>query len=119
MSADSAESCPADQRPPVQPTATRYEFRPSAMFEGAAADSAHLYDSDAIIVAWRGGATWAVMRGDWTPGTVWNGESWEHELSASSRTPEFLTRCRFELDEALSIAAWLTDPAADGGAHHV
>lgn len=103
---------PADEDGPY---ATEYMFLPAEMFKGAPMDTAHLYHPHAITVAWRGGATWAVLQGPRsTPQFVWSEEEgeWVYEPLPSSRTDEFIAATRFTLDEALSIGRRL---AAGGG----
>lgn len=95
--------------PTVLPIATRYEFGDPRLYQGNPRDHAELHDEPVIVVEWRGGATWAVMRRS----AVWSemGQVWEHEPIPSSRTPEFLERTRYDLRFALEIAARLAGVA--------
>jgi hypothetical protein len=97
----------------VSPRATRFEFRPPEVFQGHPKFTAHLYDSRAITVDWRGGDRWAISAGSGgSPQEVWcerDGE-WEYEPIPSSRDDDFLARCRYSLDDALLIGARLAAP---------
>jgi hypothetical protein len=87
------------------------------MFEGDPMDTADLYDSHAITVAWRGGNTWCVSLGSgWSPQRVWcrDAQEWEYEPSPSNRDDAFLARTRYPKDEALSIAAALVEAKHSG-----
>ena len=99
----------------VVPVATRYEFRPAAIFDGDPMETADLYDSHAITVDWRGGGTWCVSRGHgWSVQYVWcekKGE-WEAEPSPSNRDANFLRRTRYQLDQALAIGSRLATNGA-------
>jgi len=55
-----------------------------------------------IAVEFRGLGSWAVLDG----GHCLNRDGgWEREPLPSSRTEEFMSRCRFSLDEAVEMAA--------------
>ncbi len=85
---------------------TRFQFRPPEMFTGSALTTACLNDPLCITVEWRGGETWAVMRGSgWSPQRVWCEQAgeWEIEPQPSSRDNDFLQRCRYSLEEGLEI----------------
>lgn len=60
-----------------------------------------------IKVEWRGGDTWAVTDGRQC---LNNKGKWEYEPLPSSRTEEFLARCRFTenmaLAHAFNMATW-------------
>lgn len=58
-----------------------------------------------VTVSWRGEDTWAVI---WM-GECWNGTGWEWEPLPSSRDEEFLSRCRFSLEDACAHARALAD----------
>lgn len=95
---------------PLVAIATRYQFRPPAMFRGEPMDTAHLDNPLAITVEWRGGGTWAVLRGPgWNPQPVWceARDGWEYEPSPSERSDDFLERTRYPLERALEIGAEL------------
>lgn len=75
-------------------------------------DTAHLHDPFVITVEWRGGDTWAVLRGHgWSPQRVWceSAGEWEYEPQPSSRDDDFLARCRYDLTTALAIGFRLTN----------
>jgi len=55
-----------------------------------------------ITVESRGDGMWAVLDGRWC---LNRDGGWEHEPMPSSRTEEFLARCRFPLEEAVVRAA--------------
>lgn len=91
--------------------ATRYEFLPPAMFNGAARD--HAPATATVSVEWRGGATWAVCRGSY----VWceTYGDWEWEPSPSGRTAAFLGRTRYSLDVALLLGEQRAQNDGSGG----
>lgn len=97
------------------PVATRYEFRPPEVFEGAPMDHARLYDWQAVVVCWRGGSTWAIQLGDPSPVQVWceKKKQWEWEPQPSSRSEAFMRRTRYPLDQALAIGARLAKENGD------
>ena len=59
----------------------------------------------AIRVAYRADGLWAVTR----DGEFWGPDGWAYEMSPSSRTPDFIARHRFPLEQAVAIAANLVD----------
>jgi hypothetical protein len=65
------------------------------------------YVSD-LRVEWRGDDRWCIFNGS----SCYNrlGE-WEYERQPSSRDDEFISRCRYSRDDALSIASALVDAA--------
>lgn len=94
----------------MAPTATRYEFQRPEVFVGAPLDHADAYDFQAITVAWRGGATWAIQLGpSSSPTRVWceAEQAWEWEPSPSSREDDFIARTRYTLADALAIGSRL------------
>lgn len=96
--------------------ATKYEFQVEAVFQGKPMDSADIYDHRAITVEWRGGATWAIVRGS----EVWCDGSGEWEPSPSNREDDFLSRTRYTKAMALHLAVrlanpnWPNEPATSG-----
>lgn len=96
----------------LEPIATRFQFLPQEVFAGEPRHTSYLVHPLSITVEWRGGGTWAVLRGSgWDPQLVWCEVDgvWEYEPIPSSRTSEFLARTRYPLDQAMAIGAVLAE----------
>lgn len=96
--------------------ATEYQFQPRAVWEGGPHDGMAQYESQAITVAWRGGETWAILRGsNWSPSRAWCEQTreWEWEPQPSERGEDFLARTRYSESTALAIAARLVAERTD------
>lgn len=88
---------------------SRYSFDPPELFQGDDPQAAGRWSSiDSIVVAHRGGDTWAVTT---SMSEVWDdtAKMWQYEPSSSSRSDEFLARTRYDLDTALALAERLAN----------
>jgi hypothetical protein len=74
---------------------------------GTAIPSAYRFDNSRIRVEWRGDNDWAVTD---TGLCLNNSGEWEYEPPPSSRSEDFLTRCRFSLEEAIKRASTEVKP---------
>lgn len=88
------------------PCATEFVFVPTGTDRNDM-DTRHFR----VYVRWTGADTWAVV---WM-GECWNGSGWEWEPSPSNREDDFLTRCRFTLEEACRHARTLPDTVMPNG----
>lgn len=70
-------------------------------------------DARPIVVQWRGGDTYAILRDHFRPAQVWcqrSGE-WEWELQPSERDDRFIRRTRYSYAVATELAVTLAGQA--------
>ncbi|MET4143979.1 hypothetical protein [Arthrobacter sp. UYCo732] len=89
------------------PHATEFVFTPTGT-DRTDRDTMHFR----VYVRWTGGEMWAVRWMD----ECWNGTEWEFEPSSSYRDEDFLSRCRFTLEDACWHARPLPDTVMPSGA---